>query len=261
MDTPFYSRILSLTPSITETIFALEFEDFLVGVTDSCNYPEAAKEKPNVFCWVEPDLEKLVDLNPDIVVGLESAHLYLKPILTQRKIELLLLQPATVDQALSDIKLLGDKLGASAQANAILKTLNSRLAKLDFQVKKTMPEDRPTVCRVLEATNDQLILAGPLSFQYDVILRSGGRPVTGHLPGAYPKVSFNEFKQLDPDIIFFCGYDRNFIPRLSDDIRWKSLKAVQTHRVYQFDCALTCRTGPRIVDMSELLFRTLYAKF
>jgi iron complex transport system substrate-binding protein len=170
------------------------------------------------------------------------------------------MQPATLDQALSEIKLLGDKLGASAQAKAILKTLNSRLAKLDFQVKTSMPEDRPTVCRVLEATSDQLILAGPLSFQYDVILRAGGRPVTGHLPGAYPKVSFYEFKQLDPDIIFFCGYDRNFIPRLMKNPKWQLFKAVQTHHLYQFDCALTCRTGPRIVDMSELLFRTLYTR-
>lgn len=260
MDTPFYSRILSLAPSITETIFALELGDSLVGVTDSCDYPAAARKKPNVFCWFEPDLEKLLALKPNIVIGLESAHLYLKTILTQNGIEVLLLHAKSINDALYEIKILGDKLGASAQAKTILKSLNLRLAKLDFQVKAIAPEDRPTVCRVLEAANDQLILAGPLSFQHDVILRAGGRSVTGYLPGAYPKISFNEFKQLDPDIIFFCGYDQNFIPRLMDDTRWKSLKAVQTHRVYQFDCALTCRTGPRIVDMSELLFRTLYTR-
>jgi iron complex transport system substrate-binding protein len=258
MNNPSYSRILSLSPSATETIFALELDHCLVGVTDSCDYPAKVKEKPNVLCWFEPDLEKLITLKPDIVVGLENAHLYLKPILTQKGIEVLLLHPATVDEALSDIKLLGDKLGASAQAKAILETLNSRLAKLDFHVKTIVPEDRPTVCRVLEATNDQLILAGPLSFQFDVILRAGGLPVTGHLTEAYPKVSFYEFKQLDPDIIFFCGYDRNFIPSLMENTKWQSLKAVQAHRLYQFDCGLTCRTGPRIIDMSELLFRTLY---
>jgi iron complex transport system substrate-binding protein len=259
VDTPPYSRILSLTPSITETIFALKLENYLAGVTDSCDYPAKAKEKPNVLCWFEPDLDKLFALKPDIVVGLENTHGYLKPMLEQKGIQALLLQPATVDDALSDIKKLGEKLGASAIAHALLKHLNLRLARLDFQVKKILPEDRPTVCRILEAGNDRLILAGPLSFQYDVILQAGGRPVTGHLPEAYPKVSFFEFKQLNPDVIFFCGYDPNFIPRLMDNPGWRALKAVQTHRVHQFDCALTCRTGPRIIDMSELLFRTLYA--
>jgi ABC-type Fe3+-hydroxamate transport system substrate-binding protein len=77
----------------------------------------------------------LIALKPNIVVGLESAHLYLKPILTQKGIEVLLLHAATIDEALYEIKLLGDKLGASAQAKTILKNLNLRLAKLDFQVK------------------------------------------------------------------------------------------------------------------------------
>lgn len=257
-DNPFYSRILSLTPSVTETIFALELEDFLVGVTDSCDYPAAAREKPNVLCWFEPDLEKLFALRANIVIGLESAHRYLKPILTQKGIEVLLLDAETIGEALYEIKMLGNKLGASTQAKIILKNLKLRLAKLDLQVKTIVSEDRPTVCRILETAGDQLILAGPLSFQHDVILRAGGRSVTRHLPGAYPKVSFYEFKQLDPDIIFFCGYDQNFIPRLMENSKWRSLKALQTYRVYQFDCALTCRSGPRIVDMSELLFRTLY---
>ena len=59
-------------------------------------------------------------------------------------------------------------------------------------------------------------------------------------------------------MIFFCGYDRQFIQRLQTDMKWQSLKAIKTGRLHQFDCALTCRTGPRIVDMAELLFDTLY---
>ncbi len=259
MNTPFYSRILSLAPSATETIIALELEDRLVGVTDSCDYPPVAKEKPNVSCWFEPDLEKLFALKPDIIVGLESAHCNLTPVLSQTGIELLLLQAKNITEALSEIRLLGDQLGALLKAQAILKNLNLRLAQLDLQVKTIAPQNRLTVCRVLEADNDHLMLAGPLSFQYDVILRAGGFPVTQHLSGAYPKVSFSEFRQLDPDVIFFCGYDRNFIPRLMNRPRWRILKAIQTRRVYQFDCGLTCRSGPRIVDMAELLFRTLYA--
>ena len=115
-----------------------------------------------------------------------------------------------------------------------------------------------TTARVLDLRNDRLIVAGPLSFQYDVIARGGGLNVSGHLHEAYPKVSFARFCQWDPEMVFFCGSDRAFIPRLANDPNWRLLQAVQTGRLYQFDCGLTCRTGPRIVDMTELLFETLY---
>jgi iron complex transport system substrate-binding protein len=250
---------VSLAASVTETLFAIGLEKNLVGVTDTCDYPAAAKEKPNVSCWFEPDIEKLAALRPDLVVGLKDAHSSLKPILAPMGIEVILLQPATVVDALSDILMLGNTLGAVERTKILLQDLDLRLAELDERTTKIAYEDRPTASRVLEAQTDRLIVAGPLSFQYDVILRAGGRNVTAHLNEAYPKVSFFDFKQWDPEVIFFCGYDKHFIPRLEKNPRWRTLKAIRNHRVYQFDCALTCRAGPRIVDMADLLFNTLYA--
>jgi iron complex transport system substrate-binding protein len=104
------------------------------------------------------------------------------------------------------------------------------------------------------------MVAGPLSFQYDVISRAGGLNVSGEYQDAYPKVSWAQFQRWDPAMVFFCGYDPQFIPRLKADSKWQSLTAIKSDRLYQFDCALTCRTGPRIVDMAELLFSTLYEK-
>lgn len=258
MGTQPFLKIVSLTPSATETLFALGLEHRLVGVTDSCDYPFAARKKPNVSCWFEPDLEKLFALKPDLVVGLESAHRHLTPMLSLQGIEVVLFQPATVDEALSDIQRIGEKLGVSERTKILLKNLKLRLDNLDLRVSAIASKDRPTVCRVLDMAENRLIVAGPLSFQYDVILRAGGRTVTGCFPGAYPKISFSTFKQLDPDIIFFCGHDPTFIPRLAADPAWRLLGAVQSRRLHQFDCGLTCRTGPRIVDMTELLYRTLY---
>jgi iron complex transport system substrate-binding protein len=58
-------------------------------------------------------------------------------------------------------------------------------------------------------------------------------------------------------MVFFCGSDRVSIPRLSHDPERRRLQALQSSRLYQFDCGLTCRTGPRIVDMAELFFEML----
>ena len=251
-------RIVSLTPSITELLFALGMDDRVVGVTDSCDYPAAASKKPNVSCWFEPDLEKLMALNPDTVLGSETAHLYLITVLEKKGIRVILVNPETVDQALQTMIDLGDRFGLSAQAKALVEGLQNRLNLLDGKVGSIAPEKRFTVSRVLEWDDDSFYVAGPLSFQYDVITRGGGINVTGALKIDYPRISFVQLLEWNPEMIFICGYDKHLIPRLTQDLKWQRLSAVQSGRIYQFHCGLTCRTGPRIVDMAELLFQTMY---
>ena len=251
-------RIVSLTPSITETLFALGLGHRVVGVTDSCDYPEEAGQKQDVSCWFDPDMEKLTALEPDLVLGLKTAHLRLKPVLERKGIRVILMNPATVDEALNAISELGDGLGVAEDAKRLVKNLRHRLTEVDDRVGRIPLEKRYSVSRILDWESSEFLVAGPLSFQFDVISRAGGRNVTGRFKEAYPRVSLAQLRKLDPEVIFFCGYDRNFIPRLVNDPKWRSFQAVHSGRVYQFDCALTCRTGPRIVDMTELLFKTLY---
>ena len=254
-----YERIISLTPSITETLFSLGCGDRVVGVTDACDYPPEANSKSHVCSWFDPDMDRIADLKPDIVIGLETAHKRLAPLLKNGGIQLLLLNPATVADTLADIIFLGTLLGISEAAESLVKDLKHRMEKLAAQVKQIKPEARLTVSRVLDIDNEQLIVAGPKSFQYDVIEQAGGINVTTAINEAYPTVSFQRFKTWDPDMIFLCGTDLSYISRLQTDPQWKMLTAVRNGRIHQFDCGLTCRTGPRIVDMAELLFQTLYA--
>ena len=69
---PHFKRVVSLAPAITELIFALDVADRLVGVTDSCDYPESVREIPNVSLWFEPDLDKLFALQPDLVFTIQT---------------------------------------------------------------------------------------------------------------------------------------------------------------------------------------------
>ena len=254
-----YERIVSLTPSITETLFSLGAEDCLVGVTDACDYPPEANSKSHVCSWFDPDMERIADLKPDIVLGLETAHHRLAPLLKNREIQLLLFNPATVEDVLNDMISLGTFLDISEAAETLVNGLKHRMEKLAEQVAQIRLETRLTVSRVLDIEGEQLIVAGPKSFQYDVIKQAGGINVTGAINEAYPTVSFQNFKTWDSDMIFFCGSDHSYISRLKADPQWQSLTAIRNDRIHQFDCGLTCRTGPRIVEMAELLFQTLYA--
>jgi iron complex transport system substrate-binding protein len=125
-------------------------------------------------------------------------------------------------------------------------------------VKQLKPEERLTVSRVLDIEGENLIVAGPKSFQYDVIRQAGGINVSSAMNEAYPWVSFQTFNAWDPDMIFFCGTDQNYRARLQADPLWQSLGAIRRGNIHLFDCGLTCRTGPRIIDMAELLFTVLY---
>jgi len=255
---PTCQRIVSLAPAITEILFALKLEDRLVGVTDSCDFPPGVRNFPNVSVWFEPDNDKIFSLKPDLILGLETAHRRLKAEMASQGIQLILVNPTTVDAALEDMLRFGEMLDASEAARICVKKLRARLKNLDRRVAKLAAKERLTVCRVLDLEDDMLMVAGPLSFQYDVIRHAGGLNVTEQFKDAYPKISWSRFQELDPQMIFFCGYDRQFITRLKADSKWQSLKAIRTGRLYQYDCGLTCRTGPRIVDMAELLFDTLY---
>ena len=143
-------RIVSLTPSITEVLFALEAGDRLVAVTDACDFPPEANTKSHVCSWFDPDIDRIANLKPDIVIGLETAHHRLAPLLKTRGIRLILFNPVTVAETLADMISLGYLLDISEAAESLVKGLTYRMEKLAAQVKQIKPEERLTVLRILD---------------------------------------------------------------------------------------------------------------
>lgn len=253
-------KIISLTPALTEILFALELGHRVAGVTDSCDYPVKVKAWPHVACWFDPDLEKLLALKPDLVLGLQTAHHQLTLKLESEGIRVILVNPITVDEAIADMARIGELLGAREKAENLVTGLRARLSALDARVSAIPKESKMTVSRILDLEDDRFYVAGPLSFQYDVISRAGGQNVSGSILEAYPKITLTQLREWDPQMVFSCGFDLNSIPGIVNKPDWRSLKAIQSGNVFIFDCGLTCRTGPRIVDMVEVLFNTLYGR-
>ena len=251
-------RIFSLTPSLTEILFALKLGQRVVGVTDTCDYPAEVKALPHVGCWFDPDLEKLFALKPDIVLGLLTAHNQIKLKLESEGIRVILVNPITVNEAIADIARLGELLSVREPSLVLAAKLRSRLSVVDDRVNTIDRKSKLTISRILDMEDGRLHVAGPLSFQYDIISRAGGLNVTGSIQEAYPKITLTQLREWDPQVVFNCGFDLNSLPGIANKPEWRSLSAVQSGNVFSFNCGLTCRTGPRIVDMVELLFNTLY---
>ncbi|NNL78571.1 MAG: hypothetical protein HKO68_19745 [Desulfobacterales bacterium] len=97
-----------------------------------------------------------------------------------------------------------------------------------------------------------------MSFQYDIITRAGGINVTSAMDEAYPRMHLDQLAELDPSFIFYCGYNLEYLEKMMENPTWRSMQVFETGQVHRFPCELTCRFGPRIVDMTELLHKKLY---
>lgn len=249
------TRIVSLAPSITETLFAVGLDEHIVGVTEFCDFPAEAKAKPKVG-YSHPNIEAIVALRPDLVLAPRAflrADLLSK--LEQLKIPTFVVEPDTFDAIPSRIQMIGRMLNRSAAADAVAMDMRQRIAEIQ---KRTESRPRP---RVLYVLNSQpLITAGPGSFINQVIGLAGGTNVAAQAAVAYPRLNMEAVLAEDPDVIVFPVGKAEGIPPAEQDLwrRWTSLSAVKQGRLHQIPADLLNRPGPRIVDGLEQLAKILH---
>ena len=224
------ARLVSLAPSVTETLFVLGLEDHVVGDTDYCEYPPAAKLKPHVGSILNPSLETIVALKPDLVLGSPEANRReIADRLARFGIPLYGVTARSVDETLASIADLGNLLGHEPEAARVVGGLRARI---DAVAKRVAGSKAPRVLFVVWYR--PLTTAGAGTFIGDVIRRAGGDLVSGGLEGEWPKLSLEEALRLDPDIILFPRSE-SFSPDLEEFQKlpgWRDMRAVKTRRMY-----------------------------
>ncbi|MDZ7619631.1 MAG: helical backbone metal receptor, partial [Patescibacteria group bacterium] len=124
------SRIVSMAPSITETLFALGLGGRVVGVTRFCSFPAEVAELPRVGGHLDPNLEAILRLRPDLVV-LMTEQADLADSLHQLGVRTLAVGDDSVEQVLDTITTLGTHCGATEQATALVDSLQSRMQAIE----------------------------------------------------------------------------------------------------------------------------------
>lgn len=179
------ARLVSLAPSITETLFALGLGDQVVGDTDYCEYPPEARQKPHVGSILSPNLEKIVALRPDLVLGSPEANRReTADQLDRLAIPVYGVKAESVEGSLRSIEDLGRLLGREAAARALVESLRRRIAAVE---QRAATRAHPKILFVVWYR--PLTTAGPHSFIDDVFRRAGGTPVTAGLQGEWPRLS------------------------------------------------------------------------
>jgi iron complex transport system substrate-binding protein len=249
------ARIVSLAPSITEMLFALGLDEQVVGVTEFCDYPAAAKSKTTVG-YSNPNVEALVALQPDLVLAPKD---FLRPdlqtMLEQLKIPLFVLEAHTVEDIPLQIHTLGKLFERGPAANEVTQAMRQRIADIRH---KTEALPRKRVLYVLNS--HPLITVGPGSFIHQMIGLAGGINIASQASVAYPRLSMETVLKEDPEVLIFPSGDVETVPRSEQQQwrRWDSLSAVKQHRFHEVSSNLLNRPGPRIVDGLEQLARAIH---
>ena len=254
-------RIVSLAPSVTEMLFALDRQGAIVGVTDHCDYPPAAKDIERVGGLGGPNIETLLSMRPDLVIttGLERSDL--AEAIRQSGIRLLDVRIKSFQDLFDAFVRVGEEVGRGPRAREIVAALQKELEAVAAQHAHTPPEERPTV--FVELWHDPISTAGRTSFVNEVIERAGGVNVARDVDQPYPHINPEKVIEWDPDVILLCYMTEpgDMDEQMSDRIGWADIRAVKEKRIVcDIPSSLLLRPGPRLVDGVKALSERLYER-
>ncbi len=253
-------RIVSLAPSNTEIIYALGLEDKLVGTTDYDDYPEAAKSKPRVANYTTPDLEKVVSVQPDLIIAEAIHEKTALPAMENLGLTVIVTSAHSMDTILYDIKMIGDINGKSRAAQALVDSLNARIQAVTSKTDTLTPEQRPRVLYVV--WHDPIWTMGGNTFTDDLIRMAGGVNIFSNDFTESRVVSLESIIEKDPQVILVSGMATGgdlIYNNIMKESRLSGVSAMRNNRVYKIsDADLTERPGPRIVDGLEEVAKLLH---
>ncbi len=249
------SRIISLVPSVTEILFALGAEDRVVGVTRFCDYPPAALMKPRVGDMIDPSLEAIVALRPELVVATPEGNR--EETVAQLGRFGIPAYLVAVHQV-SDVTTLIARLGELTDRQAAATALGARLERrIDAVRRAVAPFRRPRVLYVL--WSEPLIVPGRDALVTELIRLAGGESISAADGDAYPRYSLEAAVARAPEVILLAKHGANTGP--VDRERWErltALPAIKAGRLHQVDGDLLHRYGPRVVDGLEHLAHAIH---
>lgn len=247
-------RIVSLSPSTTEAVFALGAGSLLVGRSAQCDYPAAAKALPSVGGYAAPDVERVVGLKPDWVVGSQGPS---GPQLEQRLKGLRITTFFAPTRSLADIDSMlekfGQRLSRTQAANALRHAIEQRVRRIESWAAK-----RPRIGVVMVFDASPLFVAGPGGFSDELLRRAGATNLITK-GGAYPTIDLEKLLALDPEVIIDASDMGGQGPsKLGKRPSWNKLRAVREGKVRRLASDSAMRPGPRIAEGLTLLAKLIH---
>ena len=242
-------RIVSLAPGITETLFALGLDREIVGVTRFCDYPREAASKRKVGGLISPSLEKIVSLDPDLVIGTADGNRKeTVDRLEKTGLPVYIVNPGSLDEILAMIMDIGEITGKRKEAGRLVGDLRRRI---DHVAVLTKDSARPGV--FFQVGAGAMITAGKNTVIDRLIKAAGGKNIAGNSTIRYPRFSVEEIILKNPDIIIVSSAKNGASSIKKTWGKWKDIAAVGKGNIHVIDPDLVSRPAPRIVDGLETM--------
>ncbi len=249
-------KIISLSPSTTEILFALGLDDEIVGVTDYCDYPEEALSKEKVGGFAEANLEKIISLGPDLVISSGNEDKDHGKILYDADIQVATFNSGSIEAVFQEIIRVGDLTGKKEEAEKLVKDLKS---KKDEIVKEV--ENKPRKKVFYEVWHDPLTAAGKGSFMDELISLAGGENIAGNIDNPYPEYSLEALIDKNPEVYITTS---GGIGKTKEDIKsrlgYENIDAIKNDRIFLVDENIVSRPGPRIIQALEIIANSIHSE-
>lgn len=250
-------RIVSLAPVNTEILFALGLGDKVVGVTEFCNYPPEAVNKDKVGGMTTVSVERVIKLNPDLVLALnlngdetvDKLDDYFPVfVIDQQKVE-------RIEDIFTRIELVGKMTGEEERANALVAEMRKRVEEI---TNKTKGKEEVKVAYIV--WHNPIWVTGGGNFQNDPIEKAGGENIFSDIED-WGTVSLETLIERNPDVIIVSGghgaAEMKPYDFIMTDKRLEVINARKNGRVCSIDADIINRPGPRIVEALEEIAQCL----
>lgn len=248
-------RVVALTPSLTEMVYSLGAGDAIAGVVDHTDYPSEARAKPSVGGMVDPSIERIVALRPDLVLAtLESNRSTTIDALQHVGIPVFVIRPEGLEGILQAVEQIGLALNRLKDAQATVAQLRARRQDVARRVT-ALPKPRVFVL----IWPDPVATVGRHSFIAEAIEAAGAICVTSDLPQQWPRLSLEEVVRLAPDtlVLIANGHPTLSIDELKTRPGWQRVPAVMANHFIEIDARLE-HSSPVVFDAIENLARMLH---
>lgn len=242
-------HIVSLAPGITEILYALNLEAKIAGVTSFCNWPREARQKPQIGGFINPSIEKIVSLQPDLILATVDGNR--KDIIQQLErlgLAVYVTNPQDVKGIMGSILHIGEITSEKKNARALVGRLQKRLDNITEQTQKKI---KPRI--FFQIGLDPVITAGQNTFINEMISLAGGINIAASDMARYPRYSAEGILSGAPDIILFApmANDSEFTAVKKFWQKFPEIPAVKKNKIYPIETDLISRASPRIIDAVE----------
>ncbi len=262
-DDPNALRVVCLTPSSTEVVAAIAGVEAIVGVDEFSDYPPEVSSLPRVGTFINPSVEKIIALRPDVAV-LDAVQANAAEALSAAGITVVTLRMERVDDVPKGMRAIGKALNLPAEAEAAAADFERRLAEVKQRVGAARGAGPPpqvlfVVDRELGALRS-IVATGPGSYIDDLIAIAGGRNALADSPLQFTRISVEQVLQKKPEVIFDAVHTAN-VQRAAED--WNILTtvpAVANERIYVLGDTKFTHPGPRLPEHAEHIATLLWGK-